>query len=192
MISWRRRVFLTRTNSPGPKALELTIPTFNGVLKSTGTTLWSWFTRDRDAYRSETTTGGVLSEISQFVIVCEHEHGLRLCEELRADLPRCHVVRTTSPLDGQSMWIEIFPLGVSKASGCALIAERYGLTPEEVMGIGNDFNDLDMLDWVGSAFVVANSPPEMRAKYRVVSSHEESGLSESVALWRGETRSDRR
>tara|TARA_B100000676_G_scaffold308843_1_gene370730 strand:+ start:3463 stop:4401 length:939 start_codon:yes stop_codon:yes gene_type:complete len=128
--------------------------------------------------------GDEVGSASQFVIVCSEARGLELVDHLRARLTDCHVVRTTSPLDGQSMWIEVFPSGVSKASGCAYLASQHNVARTDVMGIGNDFNDLDLLAWVGHAFVVANSPQEMRDQYEVVASHQESGVSESVRRWR--------
>lgn len=128
--------------------------------------------------------GDNLGPTSQFVVVCTEAEGLLLVPSLRALLPDCNVVRTTSPLDGHSMWIEIFPAGISKASGCADLAGRHQVEVADVMGIGNDFNDLDLLAWVGHAFVVENSPQELRERFEVVASHEDSGLSDSVARWR--------
>lgn len=123
--------------------------------------------------------------VSQFVAVHPHAGGVELCEHIRTLLPQCNVVRTTSPLDGLSVWIEVFPAGVSKADGCDRLARAHGLVAQDVMGVGNDFNDLDLLAWVGAPFVVANSPEPLRRMYPVVGSHQESGFSDSVAHWLG-------
>jgi hydroxymethylpyrimidine pyrophosphatase-like HAD family hydrolase len=128
--------------------------------------------------------GALGHAVSQFVVVSRQMGGVALFEELKQRLAQCNVVRTTSPLDDHSVWIEVFPANVSKAAGCAAIARKHMIEPAQTMGIGNDFNDLDMLDWVGSAFVVANGPAEMRGRYEVVASNDAGGLSQAIARWR--------
>ena len=51
------------------------------------------------------------------------------------------------------------------AKGCALqrLTELLGFTPEEVMAIGDNNNDLDMLRYAGTAVAMANATPEARA-----------------------------
>jgi HAD superfamily hydrolase (TIGR01484 family) len=100
--------------------------------------------------------------------------------ELRAALPGFEVIRTTSPLDASSMWIEIFPVGVGKAAASAWLRERERQEPCLCLAIGNDYNDLDLLDWADIAFVVANAPAELRSRYRNVASNDHSGFSEAV------------
>jgi len=91
------------------------------------------------------------------------------------------VIRTTSPLDGDSIWMEIFPLDVSKAYGINWLCNHVvDCRIEEVISIGNDFNDLDMLDFTELSYVVANSPEELKMRYRVVPSNNESGFSIAV------------
>jgi hydroxymethylpyrimidine pyrophosphatase-like HAD family hydrolase len=55
------------------------------------------------------------------------------------------------------------------------------------MAVGNDYNDLELLDWAEHAFVVGNAPAELRARYATVASNDDAGFSEAVriALGRG-------
>jgi hydroxymethylpyrimidine pyrophosphatase-like HAD family hydrolase len=70
----------------------------------------------------------------------------------------CHsVIRATSPLDGQSVWIEIFAADVSKASGIKHLVDHYGLHGAPSAAIGNDHNDRDMLELVRMPFKVADA-----------------------------------
>jgi hydroxymethylpyrimidine pyrophosphatase-like HAD family hydrolase len=107
--------------------------------------------------------------------------------EIREELDRLTVVRTTSPLDGRSRWIEIFSNEVSKARASIRIARDLGIREEAVMAIGNDYNDLDLLRWAARSFVVNDAPEELLALFPRVSSGDESDFSEAVALWQGET-----
>lgn len=122
------------------------------------------------------------TEASQLLVVepagTPTRHGL-LCERLHP----LNVVRTTSPLDGVSTWLEIFPAGVSKSQGAAWLARRHGIARERSVAIGNDYNDLDLLAWAGAAFVVANAAPALRARHPTVASNDEQGVSEAVQRW---------
>jgi hydroxymethylpyrimidine pyrophosphatase-like HAD family hydrolase len=107
--------------------------------------------------------------------------------EIREELDRLTVVRTTSPLDGRSRWIEIFSREVSKARASIRIAHDLGIHEKTVMAIGNDYNDLDLLQWAARSFVVNDAPEELLDLFPTVHSGDESDFSEAVALWRRET-----
>ena len=85
-----------------------------------------------------------------------------LIEFLRRSLPECSVIRTTSPIDGNSLWIEIFNKGVSKSHAAAELTKKFGLTSEDCLAVGNDFNDEDLLRWAGSARTVDEAPAVLK------------------------------
>ena len=87
-------------------------------------------------------------------------------------------VRATSPIDGQSVWMEFFHHGVSKAEGLKFICNLKNINKNDVAVLGNDFNDLDMLQIFSSAFVVSNSPQELKEKYTVVASVYEGAVAD--------------
>jgi hypothetical protein len=51
------------------------------------------------------------------------------------------------------------------------------------MSIGNDFNDLDLLNWSSKSYVVDNSPYELKGMYDAVSSNNDSGFTQAVNEW---------
>jgi len=120
---------------------------------------------------------------TQFVVVEADGHTPSLHLEVSRRLRSFTVVRTTSPMDGRTLWIEVFPKSVSKALGAAWLAERHGMTAEDALAVGNDHNDLDLLEWAGTAFVVSNAAPELRGRFAAVAPHTENGLSEAVGRW---------
>jgi len=60
-------------------------------------------------------------------------------------------------------WLDLLPWGVSKAATAVEIAQRLGVSPTEVLAIGDDFNDLDLLHWAGRGVAMAGSPPAVLA-----------------------------
>ncbi|AMB98961.1 haloacid dehalogenase [Aerococcus urinaehominis] len=59
--------------------------------------------------------------------------------------------------------LEFMPLGIDKAYGLARLAERLDLTADQVMAIGDEENDLAMLQWAGEAVVMANGRDDIKA-----------------------------
>lgn len=94
------------------------------------------------------------------------------------ELKGVNVVRATSPLDGKSIWIEMFHSQASKASGITLICEIEKINSKNVWVLGNDYNDVDMLNsFFPRSFVVENAPADLKKYYKTVPSVHEAGMS---------------
>jgi Cof subfamily protein (haloacid dehalogenase superfamily) len=98
-------------------------------------------------------------------------------EALKALFEGVKVIRATSPIDHQSIWMEIYQKEVSKGNAVDFLCKLHQINKLEVMGIGNDYNDTDLLGFVGHPFVVSNAPAELKALYQEVVSNNESGFS---------------
>jgi len=127
--------------------------------------------------------GQFLSEASQIIVVESGERGIDSYRRIQDRFPHLSVVRSTSPLDHQSVWIELSAPGVTKAAAAAWICRRLNISGESTAAVGNDYNDLHLLDWVSSAYVVGNAPPELQARYQVVTSNEADGFAAAVRDW---------
>lgn len=101
-------------------------------------------------------------------------------------LPDLTVIRTTSPLDHCSTWIEVLPSQVSKGHAAAWLAARHGVHRSDVCAVGNDYNDVDLLEWSGVSYVVADATPALRSRYEVVAAGGFCGVAEAIRRWRRE------
>jgi len=120
---------------------------------------------------------------TQLLVVVPPDGSIALVDRLRSRLPGVNVIRTTSPIDGRSVWIEIFSPRVSKYRAARWLARRMDLDRRDVCAVGNDYNDLDLLEWPDSAFVVANAPADIRARFAAVDSNDHCGVSDAVSQW---------
>lgn len=120
---------------------------------------------------------------TQLVAIIPGPDGVTVYENLKSKLNGLTVIRTTSPLDHATIWIEIFPADVSKSQAAQWLAEGHDLSPQDVLCVGNDFNDLDMLEWAGTSYVVANAPEELKERFPHVASSHDGGVAEAVRLW---------
>lgn len=94
--------------------------------------------------------------------------------------PDLSIIRTTSPLNPEYTWMEIFPKGVSKAQGIQDLCTITGISRENTLSIGNDYNDTEMLDFTRHSYVVDNAPGDLKLKYLISLAHHENGFSHAV------------
>lgn len=118
------------------------------------------------------------SNATQIIVILPCD--VKWFESLKTKFPDLKVIRATSPLDGHSIWMEIFRRDVSKAYGIEWLCKHLAIKPDELMAIGNDYNDLDMLNHTPHSFMVDNAPDELKRRFRVVRSNNESGFSDAV------------
>ena len=124
---------------------------------------------------------GIIYESNASQLVAILPHNVQWFEELKQRFADLKVIRATSPIDGHSIWMEIFRKDVSKANGAKFIYDKLHIEEREIIAIGNDFNDLDMLNHFERSFVVANAPAELKEQFRVVKSNNDSGFSDAIA-----------
>ncbi|MFO8235162.1 MAG: Cof-type HAD-IIB family hydrolase [Bacteroidales bacterium] len=115
---------------------------------------------------------------SQIIVIPgkSHDYYLKLAKQLNGT--KC--IRTTSPLDGESLWVEIFPENVSKGHGLEWLCNHTNTESTKTIGIGNDYNDLDLLEFTGHSFAVDNAPVEIKKVYNSCKSNLECGFSDAV------------
>ncbi|MCD6397663.1 MAG: HAD family phosphatase [Spirochaetaceae bacterium] len=121
---------------------------------------------------------------SQFLVI--DIPGGNMYQKINKLFKKFTVIRTTSPLDFKSDWIEIFPPQIDKGKTLKLLVDSYNLGSDKVLSIGNDFNDVHMLRWAEESRVVANAHEDLRAEFRTVGSNNNDGFSEAVEQWLGE------
>ena len=73
----------------------------------------------------------------------------------------CEAVRTEYPVRDLSI-LDLLPPGVSKGWALERLATRLGISRAETMAIGDNWNDVDMLEWAGQGVLMANAAPELR------------------------------
>ena len=69
----------------------------------------------------------------------------------------------------------------TKGHALARRAERMGLSREEVMAVGDNFNDLEMLEFAGTAVVMGNCVEELKGRGWHVTGHQnEAGVAQAI------------
>lgn len=120
------------------------------------------------------------AESCQFIVIFQGEDGISCYEYIKKKLNTLKVIRTTSPLDHKTLWIEIYPKQVSKAHGINILREITGIDTDHLMVLGNDYNDLDMLLLTKYSYIVSNAPDDLKKEFITVHSNNENGFAEAV------------
>lgn len=80
--------------------------------------------------------------------------------------------------------VELSALGVSKASMLRRCCARLGISAADVAAFGDMPNDIEMLDWVGRPFAVANAHPSLlRQRFAMVESNDDAGVGRTIQRW---------
>ena len=126
-------------------------------------------------------------------MVCGDVEQMRQAEEkLRArglgDLISMH--RTEYPARSLSI-LDLLPFGCSKGAALHRLAQLWNLRREEVMAVGDNLNDIEMLEYAGRSVVMANGSEEMLAMaqkrgWEITASNDQDGVALAVEWAVGE------
>lgn len=140
------------------------------------------FNRRLKIYRGFCQPFRKLSELpaSSAQIIAILPDDLELFNAVAARLNHYQITRATSPLDHQSIWLELYPLGVSKGNGAKWLCDHLNLDHRKTLAIGNDYNDIDLLDFTGLSYMVANAPEDLRGRYLQTTSNDDHGVYQAI------------
>ena len=94
---------------------------------------------------------------------------------------RGYAVSLTEYVHRDFSLVDITAPGATKGRALAWRAAQLGLTAEAVMAVGDNFNDLEMLEYAGVPVVMANAVDELKTRGWYVTGHQdEAGLAQAI------------
>jgi hypothetical protein len=122
-----------------------------------------------------------LTVASQLLAITDNYN--KILKKIRKEFVSLNIIRTTSPLNLKTVWIEVFPGDVSKGCAAKWLCQLLEVDPQNCMSVGNDFNDLAMLEWTPRSFVMQNAASELRDKFDTVPDNDNDGFSHAIERW---------
>ena len=108
---------------------------------------------------------------NKILIMCEPPTCEEMERELGAQFKNLNVVRSARHL------LEIMDKSVSKATGIEILLRHYNFTVEEAVAFGDNYNDIEMLQYIPQSVAMKNAPPEIqKIASAVTDSNEDSGI----------------
>ncbi|SEH28707.1 Cof-type HAD-IIB family hydrolase [Selenomonas sp. KH1T6] len=110
---------------------------------------------------------------NKILVMADPEDCERMEAELSEKFPSLHIVRSSAFL------LEIMDKSVSKATGIKVMLEHYGIAAEESLAFGDNYNDVEMLEFCGRSVAMGNAPEDIKKLAdEVTLSNDEDGLAE--------------
>jgi hydroxymethylpyrimidine pyrophosphatase-like HAD family hydrolase len=113
--------------------------------------------------------GGTIGEIRAAARVLEETLGSRIS-----------LARTEYESSDLAL-LDVHAPGASKKEALRFLAETQGILAHQIMAIGDNWNDLEMLEAAGFAVVMANASAELRARgFAITASNDEGGVAQAI------------
>ncbi|HEX4020141.1 MAG TPA: HAD-IIB family hydrolase [Acidobacteriaceae bacterium] len=122
---------------------------------------------------------GTLDRMAQAVAMLEAD--THTARQLRAGIS----IHRTEYAARDLCIVDLLPVACSKGRALARLAAFYGIEPAQVLAIGDNMNDADMLAWSGHPVVMANAAAELRTiaeaeGWQLTASNEEDGAAQAI------------
>jgi hydroxymethylpyrimidine pyrophosphatase-like HAD family hydrolase len=120
--------------------------------------------------------------LCQFLLIIpENEEKFSVLKnEIEIQSNQIRVIRSSSPVTKGYIWVEVFHHEVSKGHGVKHLCSLLSIRPEETAGVGNDYNDLDLLNFTAHSFIADNAPEAVKNWFKTVPSNEEDAFFHAV------------
>jgi hydroxymethylpyrimidine pyrophosphatase-like HAD family hydrolase len=85
---------------------------------------------------------------------------------------------------GWTAWLDLAPMGVTKASGLAIVADKLAVDQDDVLAIGDGRNDIEMLQWAGRGVAMGQAIEDVHAAADAVTdSVYDDGAATELSRW---------
>ncbi|MFU2046579.1 Cof-type HAD-IIB family hydrolase [Avibacterium gallinarum] len=144
-----------------------------------------WFTTGLDSHwiKQESEITGLaakekpqhLSNVHKILLMGEATQIEQIEPLLKQQFPQLSIHRS------KKEYLEIMNKAATKANAIQFMAQRAGVDKADIIAFGDNFNDLDMLQYVGLGIAMGNSPEEIkRIAKQITASNDEDGIALSL------------
>lgn len=117
---------------------------------------------------------------TKFLIICEPESLTTLHREINAVYPEGSLV------ESDSCYLELLPPGVSKGAALSTLCEILGLNLADTVAVGDNMNDVEMIQAAGMGIAVENAHPYVRQQAAFVApSNQKCGVADVIRRFFG-------
>ena len=136
---------------------------------------------DRNHFRSQRVGDllDVLNENPGEITVLDKRERVDHCRELLKSLNNnFKITYSISPFNKNYAWLELLHKDADKGKALQYLAGHLGIDRKNVLAIGDNYNDMEMIKWAGIGTAVAAAVPELQEAADIVLGGEENGLQE--------------
>lgn len=81
----------------------------------------------------------------------------------------------------KTTYLEIMPISASKTSAINVLQKKYNIDKSEIIAMGDNYNDIDMLEYAGLGIAMGNAPDEVKKHANdITSTNDNNGVAEAL------------
>ena len=97
--------------------------------------------------------------VNKFLCICAPGTILEIEKKVKAEFPGVEAVKSSDIL------LEIMAKGISKADALCRFCDHLGVSPQDTVAFGDNYNDVEMLEAAGRGYVMGNAPEEILQRF---------------------------
>lgn len=114
----------------------------------------------------------------QFLVIFRTaDEFFKLKDEIENNFDDFQIIRASSPYGTDYIWMEVFNKKVSKGNAARYLCNHLDIDSRNTIGIGNDYNDLALLDFTSHSYITDNCPNELKGQYESAPANDENAFS---------------
>ncbi|QOR34472.1 HAD family phosphatase [Clostridium sp. 'deep sea'] len=121
-----------------------------------------YFKHEKQAIKKHQDLAGKLHFEPLCIKTFGYEAHIESCDSLREQFIDDRVLWLKTKDPNNTYYLEIYPIAAKKSFGLKWLSEHYNIAQEQIIAIGDNLNDLDMLEWAGCGVAMGNALPEVK------------------------------
>lgn len=113
--------------------------------------------------------------VNKILCICNPTQISHIEQRLKTVIPALSIVKSSDIL------LEIMEQGVTKGSAVTRLCKLWNIPLESAVAFGDHFNDAEMLEAVGTPFLMGNAPAELKKRFpQVTLDHNREGICQAL------------
>lgn len=113
------------------------------------------------------------SGANKLLIMAEPDEITKIKEAIRDDSLNIYQSKTT--------YLEIMPKEASKTSAIEFLKEKFHISQNEIIAMGDNYNDIDMIEYAGLGIAMGNAPDVVKQSANEITlTNDEDGVAEAI------------
>lgn len=100
------------------------------------------------------------AQFNKIMFICDPQKILTIEEEMKQAFPEYSIVKSSD------IMLEIMKKGINKGTAVKNLCSIWNIDPKESIAFGDNYNDVPMLSSVGTGYLMANAPAELRKQFQ--------------------------
>ncbi len=115
------------------------------------------------------------AKVGKLLCMCNPDKIIEIEHLLKATFPSMSIARSSDIL------LEIMNEGITKRTGVLAMCRHLNISVKNAVAFGDHYNDIEMLETVGCAYLMGNAPAELKSRFsNITASNDDEGIYQAL------------